>query len=124
MAPKKRSSPSDVSFQPPEPMLTSEKRRALQRLLDRAGDIQARRSDDAAFKTWKNMVERTLVRIYGQGSTQVQHFNDLVFFYNPMVWTLGDDYSHEHAQAFERDFKTLVASIGAYIEELGPDETT
>ena len=123
MAPKKRSPPSDVPFQPPEPMLASEKRGALQRLLDRASDIRVRSSDDATFKAWKNMVERTLVRIYGQGSTQIQHFNDLVFFYDPIMWTLGSDFSHEHAQRFERDFNILIASIKAYIEELRPDES-
>lgn len=103
-------------------MPTSEKRLALQRLLDRTSDIQVRKSSDATFQSWKNMVERTLVRVYGQGSTQAQHFNKLRFFYNPVMWVSGDDFTHEHREAFERDFRILTESIKAYIEELGPDE--
>lgn len=66
-----------------ESLLASDKRSALQRLLDKAAEIKARDSSDPTFKAWKNTVEQTLVRIYGQPSTQVEQFNDLVFFYSP-----------------------------------------
>lgn len=97
------------------------KRAELQRLLERAAEVKVRSSRDPIFKAWKNTVERTLVRIYGQPSPEVTHFHELRFFYNPIMWMGGDDFTQEHRQCFERDWQILVASIKGYIEEL-PDE--
>jgi hypothetical protein len=105
----------------PTPMDRRTKSVALQRLLDQAADIPVRRSDDPVFKAWKNTVERTLVRIYGQPSPEVEHFHELRFFYNPIMWMAGDDFTHEHRQCFDRDLQILLSSIKSYVEEL-PDE--
>jgi hypothetical protein len=35
----------------------------LQRLVDQAEQVKIRDSDDPVFKTWKNTVERTLIRV-------------------------------------------------------------
>lgn len=105
-------------------MDTPTKIAALQRLLDMAAEITLRDSDDAAFKTWKNAVERTLIRIYGQPSPEVEQFNKLRFFYHAMIMALGEDYSHEHRRCFDRDFQILTSSIRGYVEELQQSAAT
>jgi hypothetical protein len=47
----------------------------------------------------------------------------LRFFYYAMIMTLGEDYSYQHRQCFDRDFQILTSSIRNYIEEvqLEPD---
>lgn len=99
-------------------MDTSTKIAVLQRLLDQASEITVRDSDDAAFKTWKNTVERTLIRVYGQPSPEVEQFNKLRFFYHAIIMSLGEDYSHEDRRCFDRDFQILTSSIGSYVDEL------
>jgi len=32
--------------------------------------------------------------------------------------TLGDDYSREHRECFDRDFQILTSSLRSYVEEL------
>src|SRR5689334_12857228 len=81
---------------PPQPMDSSSKIALLQRLLTLSDEIRVRSSSDAVFKTWKNTVERTLIRIYGQPSPEVEQFKQLRFFYQAIIMTLGADYSHEH----------------------------
>jgi hypothetical protein len=108
---------------PPQDRDLRSKRAALQRILDQSQQVVVRSSDDPVFKTWKNLVERTLVRIYGQPSPEVEHFHELRFYYNPIMWTSGDDFTHEHRQRFERDFQILTSSIKSYIEELPEDST-
>ena len=79
----------------------------LQRLVDQAEQVKIRDSDDPVFKTWKNTVERTLIRIYGQPSPEVEQFRNPGFFYHAIIMTLGTDYSHQHRQCFDRDFQIL-----------------
>ena len=99
-------------------MDTSAKIAALQRLLDLAAEIKVHDSDDPEFKTWKNTVERTLIRVYGQPSPEVEQFNKLRFFYQAIIMALGEDYSHEHRRCFDRDFQILTSSIRSYVDEL------
>lgn len=101
----------------------STKRAQLQRLLDQAETITVHDSDDPKFKTWKNLVERTLHRVFGADSPEIKQFQELRFFYSAMVMTLGSDYSREHRECFDRDFEILVSSIRSYIDELGPEES-
>ncbi len=49
-------------------MTISKKIAALQRLIDQAVEIRILDSDDPTFKTWKNTVERTLIRVFGRYS--------------------------------------------------------
>jgi hypothetical protein len=116
--PKTTSRPVPQPVHAPQPMDTSTKIAALQRLLDLAEEIKVRDSDDPAFKTWKNTIERTLIRVYGQPSPEVEQFNQLRFFYHAIIMTLGEDYSHEHRRCFDRDFQILTSSLRSYIEEL------
>src|ERR1043165_324671 len=118
--PKKRTD-TEMHQIAPTPMDKRSKGAALQRLLDQAAEITVRDSADPVFKAWKNTVERTLVRIYGQPSPEVAHFHKLRFFYNPMMWMAGDDFTQEHRQYFDRDLQILLSSLKSYIEEL-PDE--
>ncbi len=99
-------------------MDTRSKIAALERLLEQAEQVKVRDSDDPVFKTWKNTVERTLIRIYGQPSPEVDQFKNLRFFYRAIIMTLGADYSREHRECFDRDFQILTSSLRNYIEEL------
>src|SRR5262245_8733267 len=99
-------------------MIPDAKIAAIQRLLDLAEEIKAHDSDDPVFKTWKNTVERTLIRVYGQPSPEVEHFKTLRFFYSAIIMSLGSDYSREHRRVFDRDFQVLTSSLRNYIDEL------
>ena len=103
-------------------MNTTKKIALLQRLLDQSADITVRDSDDPRFKTWKNTVERTLIRVFGPESPELGQFQKLRFFYSAMIMSLGADYSHKHRQSFDRDLDILISSIGNYIEELEQDQ--
>ena len=96
----------------------------LQRLLDLSEGITVQSSTDPDFKSWKNTVERTLVRIFGAESPEFKQFDRLQFFYNPVISVLGADHSQEHRRCFERDWKILISSIRSYIEELDEDDAT
>jgi len=99
-------------------MDTPSKVAALQRLLEKAEHVKVHDSDDPVFKTWKNTVERTLIRVYGQPSPEVEQFKKLRFFYQAIIMTLGADYSRQHRECFDRDFHILTSSLRAYIEEM------
>jgi len=93
----------------------------LERLLSQAKGITVRDSDNPTFKTWKNTVERTLIRVFGPESPEVEQFHELRFFYQAIIMTLGSDYSFEHRECFDRGFDILHSSIKNYIEELEPE---
>lgn len=93
----------------------------LQRLLEQSKEIMVRDSDDPTFKTWRNTVERTLIRVFGSDSPELKQFRNLRFFYRAMIMTLGSDYTREHRECFERDFDILISSIKNYTEELEQD---
>jgi hypothetical protein len=94
----------------------------LQRLIDRSSDIKIRDSSDPTFRSWKNNVERTLIRVFGDDALEVQQFRKLRFYYRGLVMSLGADYSREHREHFDRDFSILLSSIAGYIEELEQDD--
>jgi len=98
------------------------KKSLLERLLSQAEGIKVRSSSDPYFKTWKNTVERTLIRIYGPESPEVKQFQDLDFFYHSVIMALGSDYSADHRRCFDRDLEILLASIRNYLEELDSSE--
>jgi len=103
-------------------MNTAKKKIALlQRLLDKSTEITVRHSDDPKFKTWKNTVERALIRVFGPDSPELKQFQNLRFFYRAMLMTVGADYSREHRKCFDRDFEILISSIKNYIQEFEQD---
>lgn len=97
---------------------TERKLRLLRRLLEKSGEIGVESSSDPDFKAWKDLVERTLVQVYGAESPEVEHFKRLRFFYSAPIMALGSDYSADHLRVFRTDLALLKKSIGEYIEEL------
>ena len=99
-------------------MKTEQKLALLRRLLEQSEKIAVENSSDPTFKTWKNNVERTLIRVFGLDSPEVKQFTDLRFFYRAIVIGLGKDHSNKHREVFKRDFKVAISSIRNYIEEI------
>ena len=99
-------------------MKTEQKLALLRRLLEQSAKITVEDSSDPTFKTWKNNVERTLIRVFGPDSPEVTQFTDLRFFYRAIVMSLGGDYSNKHREVFKRDFKVAISSIENYIEKI------
>lgn len=93
----------------------------LEKLLEKATEIKRESSSDPDFKIWKNLVERTLIKIFGDDSFEVKEFRKLKFFYSPVISFLGDDHTSEHLRCFRRDFDTSKKLISSYLEELRED---
>lgn len=103
-------------------MTTDKKIQSLEKLLEKASEIKRESSSDPDFKVWKNLVERTLMKVFGDESFEVKEFRKLKFFYNPMMSYLGDDHTQEHIRCFRRDFEITKKNIKSYIEELEEEE--
>ncbi|MDE5423863.1 toll/interleukin-1 receptor domain-containing protein [Ancylomarina sp. DW003] len=99
-------------------MTVSNKIESLKKLIDKASTVKKEDSNDPDFKVWKNLVERTLIKVFGNESFELNEFRKLKFFYNPMLSYLGEDYSSEHLRCFRRDFEIAKKQITSYIEEL------
>lgn len=89
----------------------------LQKLLDKSEIVKVESSGDTDFKTWKNLVERTLIKVFGKESTEYEHFSDLKFYFPAMIYTSSSDYTSDHLRCFRRDFKMLIDSIQEYLGE-------
>lgn len=104
-----------------------EKLRLLRKLLHKSETVTVENSDDPEFKSWKNLVERTFIKVFGKDSTEFEHFSELLFYYPAIVFTADSDYSADHLRAFRRDFKLLKDAINQYIEDIEeevlPDES-
>jgi hypothetical protein len=96
----------------------NEKVRLLKKLLIKSEEVKVENSSDPVFKSWKNLVERTFIKVFGKESTEFEHFSDLVFSYQAMVFYGGSDYTAAHLKCFREDFKMLIFSINQYIEEI------
>lgn len=103
-------------------MSREEKLRLLNKLLEKSESVTVEDSDHPAFKSWKNLVERTFVKVFGKSSTEYEHFSELLFYYRIIAFSPGDDFTSEHLQAFRRDFSLLIDSIKQYIEDLEEEE--
>jgi hypothetical protein len=99
-------------------MNVEQKTQALKKLLEKAKDVHVENYSDPEFKSWKNLCERTFVRVFGEGSKEVEQFNTLDFYYNTSFWVGGVDYSEDHLRCFRRDFEILIKTITSLIEEL------
>jgi len=97
---------------------TSERIRLLKKLLDKSSTVTVESSGNPNFKTWKHMVERTFVKVFGKDSSEFEHFSDLVFCYPVMISCGDSDYTADHLKCFREDFGILKTSIEQYIEEL------
>lgn len=94
------------------------KLKMLQKLIDKSDEVKIMDSSDPIFKSWKDLCERTFAKIYGEQSRELQQFLNLKFYYNPSMWTMGHDYSHEHRQCFIRDFNTAKTNMELLKEEI------
>ena len=70
-------------------MTNKKKIELLKRLIEKSKDVVTKSSSDPNFKVWKNNVERTFMKVFGEGSHEVTEFKKLKFFYSPIVYTLG-----------------------------------
>ncbi|WP_330959299.1 toll/interleukin-1 receptor domain-containing protein [Photobacterium sp. 53610] len=99
-------------------MNNQEKIRQLKKLIEKSEMVKVESSSDPDFKQWKNLVERTFIKVFGKESTEFEHFDALLFHYRVFVITSSSDYSSDHLRCFRRDFKMLIGSIEEYIQEL------
>ena len=95
---------------------TQENIRLLKKLLDKSALVTVEKSDDPKFKNWKNLVERTFIKVFGKDSTEFEHFSELRFFYFSYIIGDGDD-TYRHLKCFREDYAMLITSIEQYIEE-------
>jgi len=94
----------------------------LEKLLVKSKEIEVESSSNPTFKSWKNLVERTFVKLFGEKSVEVNQFRNLRFTYRGMM-VIGQDYSNAYRKAYQRDFETTIQSINNYIEELKEEIT-
>lgn len=99
-------------------LISSEKIRLLRKLQEKSSSVTVENCDDPNFKSWRNLVERTFIKVFGKESTEFHHFNDLNFFYPAMVHFNDSDYTADHIRCFREDFSMLKSSIEQYIEEI------
>ena len=99
-------------------MNNQEKIKQLKKLIDKSEIVKVESSSDPDFKQWKNLVERTFIKVFGKDSTEFEHFNNLLFHYRVFVVTRTSNYSSEHLRCFRHDLKMLIGSIEEYIQEL------
>ncbi len=104
-------------------MDTRKKIQALQKLLDKAAELNREDSSDPDFKVWKNLVERTFLKVFGDESFEIKEFRKLKFFYSPMMSFLGDDHTSEHIRCFRRDFEITKKNISLFLEEFEEEPT-
>lgn len=96
----------------------NKKLRLLNKLLLKSEKVTVENSGDPVFKSWKNLVERTFIKVFGKESTEFEHFSDLKFFYRVSFVFEDSDFTEDHLRRFREDFKMLVSSIKQYIEEI------
>jgi hypothetical protein len=99
-------------------MTSDQKLQLLKKLLDKSEEVKIQNSSDPTFKAWKNLTERTLSRIFGEGSRELSQLSSLKFFYNPSMWVMGTDFSAEHRECFIRDWDIAIKTIKLLIEEI------
>lgn len=98
-------------------MTNTKKKELLKKLIKKSTQINNKDYSDPTFKVWKNTVERTFIKIFGDNSYELKEFKNLKFFYNPMLYTLGSDFTQDDIKCFVRDFDITLKQIKSYIEE-------
>lgn len=99
-------------------MNNSQTKVSLQRLLTEAPPITVGSNKHHEFVRWRNLVLRTLEKIYGNKSTEYKQFSDLQFTYEPSSYFNGVDYSLDEKKQFESDHKIAIKLIVDLIHEL------
>lgn len=91
--------------------------RLLKKLIEKSKDITVENIDDPDFKSWKNLVERVFIKVFGKDSIEFQQFDKLDFFYPALIYTDTSDYTLDHIRTFREDFRILITSIKKYIND-------
>ncbi|ARD45293.1 toll/interleukin-1 receptor domain-containing protein [Colwellia sp. PAMC 21821] len=99
-------------------MTNDKKISLLQKLIEKSVAVTVESSSDPEFKSWKNLVERTLIKVFGKKSTEFEQFSALTFHYRVFIVTSSSDYTSDHLRVFKQDFKMLITSIYQYLEEM------
>jgi predicted lactoylglutathione lyase len=102
-------------------MTTKNKVQILQNLIDEASDLTSKTSSDSDFKLWKSKTEKNLLKIFGKDSIEFRDFAKLKFFYSPMIYNFGDDFTNEHRKVFIRDLNFITKALKSYIDEIEED---
>ncbi len=98
-------------------MNVEQKIQALYKLLDKAKDVHVESNTDPEFISWKNLCERTFVKVFGENSKELEQLKSLNFTYDASVWSSGVDYSADYLRCFRRDFEILIKTINLLVEE-------
>lgn len=98
-------------------MNTPRKIELLNKLLEKSTSIKEENSSNPDFKSWKNLVERTFINIFGDNSVEVKQLHKLDFEYKGMRVS-GYDLTSTHLGYYKKSFQTVIKSIENYIEEL------
>lgn len=89
----------------------------LQKLIDKSSEVTVEDNSDPKFKNWKNLVERTFIKVFGKNSIEFEQFSELYFSYQ-VTFMFGDsDFTLDHLRCFREDFAILISSIKQYIED-------
>jgi predicted nucleotide-binding protein len=103
-------------------MKIQEKIDLLKKNIGKKMEIQVFLSDDPKFMVWKNHTKRALNSIYGNGSNEVQSFDELYF--SPMSFKIVRSVRDKQANMIRRievckkSIETAMGYINLYIEEL------
>lgn len=92
----------------------------LNKLIEKSKEITTQSDSNPKFKSWKNLVERTFVKLFGEKSLELKQLNTLQFHYRGIMIG-GSDYSQSHRNSYIRSFDTLIQSIENYIEEFNEE---
>ena len=96
-------------------MKPKKKIQLLEKLLEKSKEVTVENNSHPDFKRWKNLVKKTLMKIFGDDSIEVSEFKKLKFYNSPTVSSIEDDQSSEHLKCFRRDFYTVKKLISSYI---------
>lgn len=97
-------------------MNTTRKIELLQKLIEKSKLIVEENANNSEFKSWKNLVERTLIKVFGDNSVEVKQLNKLQFKYTGITVS-GYDLTSTHLGYYRKGFQTVIKSIENYIEE-------
>jgi hypothetical protein len=98
-------------------MNTTQKIQALNKLLEKSKDVTVEDSSDPEFQSWRNLCERTFIKLFGEKSKEVEQLNSLTFFFHPLISFLGQDFTADHLRRFREDYAILIKTINLLIEE-------
>ena len=94
----------------------------LEKLLEKSKEVTVENNSHPDFIRWKNLVEKTLMKVFGDDSFEFSEFKKLKFFNSPTISSIEDDQSSEHLRCFRRDFYTAKKLISSYIANSGTSE--